>query len=492
MQYRFSWQSKIQYILTAIIGLALVLRCWNIKQSFWWDEIWSTMTYAKADSLWMALSSLGYYFNNHILYSLLAHSSITLLGESEFSARLPALVMGLLSIVVAFQFVRKHLGEYCALICAFLLAISAFHIDHSTEARGYSGLALFALLSSLYFLKGLRINTIKEWSLYVVFSVLGCYIQIFMIAVCIAQLFFFLVVLLGEKSGFLTLGTAPKPYKNFFIALFSAAIVTLLVYAPVLPAFLANMGKVRLVSVSRIPFLMNLLNAMLPGLQTLAGSIVYGVTGCWGLYAILKKDNMLGIYILTIISLPLLLYVSLNPMFMFERYFIFALPFVLLVVSSGIVVLSQYIPERYQTGFVFLCLLLVCYIQIPSVKTVLTQDRQNYREAVQYVEVSGISKSSDLVFSIGYAGENFKYYAQGTPVVMPETLRELLEMAAGKKRIWCLITAWLPALHPPHEDQALYAEKAGQNEIYAYVKKRFHLKKQYNSKYPVEIYYLEN
>jgi len=485
---------KSTYLFALVMSMllvAVILRCWNINQSFWWDEIWSTMPYAKDPSVWSVMSNLGYYFNNHIFYSLMAHSSITLLGESEFSARLPALVMGLLGIIAAFQIGKKYLGEYCALICALLLSIAAFHIDHSTEARGYSGLALFALLSSLYFLRGLRINTIKEWSLYVAFTVLGCYIQIFMIAVCIAQLFFSFVIFLGEKAGFLDLGTAPKPYRNFLVALFSAAIVTLLLYAPILPAFLANMGKVRLVSVSRIPFLMNLLNAMLPGIKTLTGSLVYGVTGCWGLYGIFKKDRIFGIYIVAIISLPLLLYLSLNPMFMFERYFIFALPFVLLIVGYGIVMLTQYLPVKYKTGFVFLCILLIIYLQVPALKRVLTQDRQNYREAMQYIEKAGISENSGLVFSIGYAGQNFKYYAHGTPVVMPENLRELFEMAAGKRHIWCLITAWLPGLRPVYEDRALYAEKPGQYEIYDYVKNNFHLKKYYSSKFPVLIYYYE-
>ena len=475
----------------SIMLVAVILRCWNLNQSFWWDEIWSTMTYANAPSVWSVMSNLGYYFNNHILYSLMARASLRLFGEGEVFARLPALIMGLLGIVVAFQFFRKYLGEYCAIICTLLLAISAFHVDHSTEARGYSGLALFALLSSSCFLKALSSNTIKEWSLYALSTALGCYIQVFMIAVCIAQLFFLIIIFIGERSGFSNQHIDPKAYRNFCRALFCATIVTLLLYAPILPAYLANMGKVRLVSVSRLPFLMNLLNTMLPGIQTLTGGIVYGITGCWGLYGIFKKDSLLGIYILTIIFPPLILYLALNPMFMFERYFIFALPFVLLVVSSGIVVLSQYLPERYKTGFVFLCVLVVSSVQMPSVKTVLTQDRQNYREAVQYVEHAGISQYSDLVFSIGYAGEHFKYYAHNSSIALPDTLQELFVMATGKRRLWCLITAWLPTLRPPYEDRALYAEKAGQHEIYDYVKEHFNLKKQYNSKFPVAIYYLE-
>ncbi len=491
MQSKFFPQIKIHHVLAAILCLGLVLRCWNITQSFWWDEIWSTMAYATAPAVWTIMKSLGYYFNNHVLYSLMAHGSIKLLGESEVAARLPAVIMGLVGIVVAFQCFRKYLGDWCALIAAFLLAISAFHIDHSTEARGYSGLALGALLSSLYFLQALSNNTTSRWVLYVLWTVLGCYMQIFMIAVCIAQLIFFLIIFLSEKAGFSSDKIALPSYGTFFRALFLAAVLTVILYAPILPTFLTNMGKVRLVNVSRMPFLTNLLKSMLPGIDTPLGSIMYCITICGGLYGIFKKNSIFAIYLLTIIFFPLILYLSLNPMFMFERYFIFVLPFVLLTVGAGIVFFSQRLPQGYKTGFVFLCVLLISSIQIPSIKTVLTQDRQNYREALQFIEQAGISQDTDLVFSIGYAGEHFKYYAHHTAIIFPENLQKLSEMAAGKQRLWCLITAWLPALRPAYEDRELYSEKPGQVEIYNYVKQHFQLKKQYSSKFPVEIYYWE-
>ncbi len=449
------------------------------------------MPYATAPKVWAIMKSLGYYFNNHILYSLLAHSSIKLLGESEFSARLPAVIMGLLSILAAFQFFRTPLHNWCAIIAAFLLAISAFHIDHSTEARGYSGLALFSLLSSYNFLQALRINTTLQWSLYALWTVLGCYMQIFMIAVCIAQLFFLIIILVAQKAGLPLQQLDRTSYFNFCRALFCAAIVTLILYAPILADFLSNMGKVRLVDVSRLPFLINLLKSLLPGIDTFIGVIGYGLTFGAGLYGIFKKEALFGTYLLVIISVPLMLYLLLNPMFMFERYFIFALPFVLVTVSTGIVFLSQYLPQKYKTGFIMLWVILICFIQFPSVKTVLTRDRQNYREAVQFVEQAVLSQGDDMVFSIGYAGEHFKYYAHSIAIVFPEDLQELAQMAAGKKRLWCLITAWLPALCPPYEDRELYAEKPGQVEIYAYVTQRFQLKKQYRSKFPVEIYYWE-
>ena len=59
----------------------------------------------------------------------------------------------------------------------------------------------------------------------------------------------------------------------------------------------------------------------------------------------------------------------------------------------------------------------------------------------------------------------------------------------GKDRIWCLITAWLPDIRPPYEDELLYAERPGQSAIYNYVKAHFMLKKHFASKYGVDVYY---
>jgi hypothetical protein len=179
-------------------------------------------------------------------------------------------------------------------------------------------------------------------------------------------------------------------------------------------------------------------------------------------------------------------------MFVFERYFIFALPFVLLIASEGVVGIAGSFKGFYQKCIVIVLIFIILCLQFPAIHTIINQDRQNYREAVRFVEgeVRG-GREGDLVFSIGYAGEHFKYYSQSTTIVIPETLRELFAMATGKKRIWCLITAWLPAIRPPYEDQALYAERPGQVEIYNYVKRNFKLTKHFSSKYPVDIYYLQ-
>ena len=483
---------NIQKLLLILVVLLIscIVRCWNITQSFWWDEIWSTMTYVKANSLWQIVSSLGYYFNNHILYSLLARGSITILGESEFAARLPALIMGLFAVILVFLFGKQFLGERTGVLASILLALSAFHIDHSTEARGYSGLALFSILSSFYFLKGMMADERRDWIGYVLFTVLGFYSHVFMIAVSVSQFCTFLLFIVNEKVIAGRTGVSLKGFRNFLLALFSTGTITLLIYAPILQAFFTNMGKVRLVSVNRIPFILSLLESFFPGMQNATGSIFYGSMFCAGVYYIFRKNVFLCLYLLTLFILPITLYLLLNPMFVFERYFIFALPFVLLIVSQGVAGLANKLRGIFAWGFFCICLAAMTYMYIPALSNVLSQDRQNYREAVRYVESEITEGKDDMVFSIGYAGEHFRYYSTGIPIESLENHDELSAVLQGKKRIWCLVTAWLPDIRPPYEDEALYSERTGQTELYKYVKKYFTLHKVFPSRYPVAVYLL--
>ena len=478
-------------LVAAALLTGCALRCWNINQSLWWDEIWSTMTYVRADSLWDVVSNLGYYFNNHILYSLLARTSVQALGETEFAARLPAVVMGILGISAIFRFGKLYLGNWSGMVAASLLSLSAFHIDHSSEARGYAGLALFSILSSFYFLQGLKTDTVKAWTLYILCTVLGFYSHVFMIAVAISQFCAWLLFLPGEKFSFAKSSISQRAFRNFFFAFSCAGITTIAIFIPVLPAFLKNVGKVQLVTVSRFPFLASLADAILPGSASAVGSVVYGILFVAGMYFISKKDRNLFLYFTVLFILPLSLYLLINPMFVFERYFIFAVPFILLVVGQGTVGLVERLRGTYKYATVIGVFAILVLLQLPALGRTLGQDRQNYREAVRYV-TSEITDDEDyLIFSIGYAGEHFRYYAPGTTVHNPQTVDELSALMQGKKQIWCLITAWLPDIRPPYEDKALYSEPPGQTEIYDYVKKEFMLKKTYVSKYPVDVYYLQ-
>ncbi|GAI46178.1 unnamed protein product, partial [marine sediment metagenome] len=157
----------------------------------------------------------------------------------------------------------------------------------------------------------------------------------------------------------------------------------------------------------------------------------------------------------------------------------------------GIMCLADLFKSKkiYGSLFVILVLSVLTYIQLPYIHKITTQDRQNYREAVQYIE-SEVSKKDALLFSIGYAGEHFKYYSR-TPITIPETFDEFTEIIEGKKYVWCLITGWLPDLRPPHGDKDVYSEQPEHQKIYNYVLENFVLKKEFLTRFPTRVFLLE-
>ena len=88
--------------------------------------------------------------NHHILNSFLCKLSISLLGLSELTLRLPSLLGGLLYLIASFLLCRRLFGEGWLLSFSFaLLTMSPGLLDYFSAARGY-GMALAFLLLAIW------------------------------------------------------------------------------------------------------------------------------------------------------------------------------------------------------------------------------------------------------------------------------------------------------------------------------------------------------
>jgi len=475
-------------LLAAIVVLGAGLRCANIQQGLWWDEIWSTLEYATAQSWWHTISRLGYYFNNHPLYSIVCRFSIAVLGLSEISVRLPSVCMGVAALPVLYLLARPLTGTAPALLATLLMAFSSFHIDHSTEARGYAGMLLFALLSSMYFFKALSKSTKRIWLLFVLCTFLGFYCHPYMVQVPLAQLLCCVLLYVEQKlrEGRTCLLPA-KALKHLVLALAAVALLTLAAYAPMLKFFIVNAGKVQLLNVDRLPFVAEMYETILPGFSTLPGMLLYSSLTLCGLLYLHKRSPVLLIYSILICNLPLLVYLQLNPMFIFKRYFLPALPFSLLTLACGMVWTARACRLRglARCVFFFSVLCVIAWLQWPSVRTITTRDRQHYREAAAFVREH--AAASNVVFAIGHAGQHFNYYA-AVPVIVPETFDDFQSQLQAAPEVWCLVSAWLPELRPEHEPALLYTEAPEHQKIYDFVKKNFRLEMQYSGAFRTYVY----
>jgi uncharacterized membrane protein len=171
--------------ICTILAIAVTLRLLALgAKSFWLDEAASTML-ARVD--WPTfLSALIHRQANMAFYYLLLRPWIYL-GESEAWVRLLSVVFGVAASLVIYQVGRLALNEKSARIAALLLAVNAFHVEYSQEARGYSLAVFSALLSSYFFLKSASSEKRNLRFAYVTTSVLTIYAQILGIWLLLSQ-----------------------------------------------------------------------------------------------------------------------------------------------------------------------------------------------------------------------------------------------------------------------------------------------------------------
>lgn len=162
--------------LLTILGAAL--RIIGLNKGLWWDEISFLINTVRHPLVEIITVFPG--DTQHPLYSILARLSIDLFGEHPWSLRLPAMIFGTLSIPAIYMLGVAVSTQAEALIAAALLSVSYHHVWFSQNARGYTALAFWALLSTMFLLEGIRTGHRRPYVLYAVAASLGIYTHLTM------------------------------------------------------------------------------------------------------------------------------------------------------------------------------------------------------------------------------------------------------------------------------------------------------------------------
>jgi hypothetical protein len=162
----------IWLLLLTAIGTAV--RVWFLNQPMRYDE---TLTYL--GSVAPGVDRLFFYRvpNNHVAHSLLVYLSTSVLGGEPWAIRLPAFAAGVLLMPMTYFCARTVFHRAAGLLSAGLVAGSPFLVLFSTNARGYSGIALITLALiplTLYFVRsesgfaGLLVALLSALGLYTI------------------------------------------------------------------------------------------------------------------------------------------------------------------------------------------------------------------------------------------------------------------------------------------------------------------------------------
>jgi Dolichyl-phosphate-mannose-protein mannosyltransferase/RTX calcium-binding nonapeptide repeat (4 copies) len=171
--------------LLAITALALFLRLHLLGQnSFWGDEL-ASVRRAQLDwqSFWELISGAP----AMTLYYVVLRFWI-LLGDSEFTVRILSVIPAVVTLPLIYLLGKHLFDAKIGVIAALLLAVNAFHIQYSQEARSYSLLVFLVTLSSLFLIRAIeRPLSGVNWAGYIGTIALAVFAHPFALLVGVAQ-----------------------------------------------------------------------------------------------------------------------------------------------------------------------------------------------------------------------------------------------------------------------------------------------------------------
>ncbi len=167
--FRLSRQRLSVYVLFFIILTAAAIRFFRLDgQGFWYDE-----------AVTLRLISGPAFHDIHPPAFYLLIRAWSQLGQSEFFLRLPAALMGVLSVLLIYHIGLQLVGSKAASVAAFLASISPMLVWHSQDLRMYSQAVLLVLLTVHFYLRSVRSNSWTDWIGYVAAALLAGYTHLY-------------------------------------------------------------------------------------------------------------------------------------------------------------------------------------------------------------------------------------------------------------------------------------------------------------------------
>ncbi len=219
--------------LLAIMALAVIYRLEHVYSPLHHDEAYTYVAFGR--SLFSALTD--YHLpNNHVFHSILVWLSTRLFGIQPWAVRLPAFLAGVLLVPATYWLARRLYDRWTALAAAFLVAWFPPLIGYANNARGYTLVALFTVLTLALGDQVRRRKNLFAWGLISLFSALGLYtvpVMLFPFGVLFVWLFL--------EYWFRDVSIGPASYHSrmeflscWLAAGLGTALLTILFYLPIL------------------------------------------------------------------------------------------------------------------------------------------------------------------------------------------------------------------------------------------------------------------
>jgi hypothetical protein len=404
--------SSLDLDVLALITTAGAVLCFHAlaAKSFWFDEGVS-IAIARLD--WLNFARILWRREANMALYYLALRGWLYLGDSEAFIRGLSVIFALAAIPALYFLGRRLFDSRTGLIAATLLAVNAYAVRYSQEARSYSLMLLLCTLSSLYFLKALENPSRRNRVLYVLVSALAVYAHFFAGLLLLVQ---WLALRFLDRES--VPEASRKDWRWIALAVSPVAI------------FVATTGAGPLRWIQR-PGIKELWDFALrltgnAGPLLLAAYVLACVAAVWPALRQtalrVSWDPWRYRFLLLWLLLPVVLTLAVSfarPLFL-PRYFFFCLPALLLLAAAGV--------ARLRSAWVLTpVLLLFVALSLRGTMSYYRQDfdlrRDDWRGAAQHV-LSQARPGDAVVFQIAMGRMPYEYYhglaqdGSGAPMVL--------------------------------------------------------------------------
>jgi len=308
----------------------------------------------------------------------------SLLPVSEWSARVMPCIVGIITVPLVYFLSRDFLGGRAAMLSSIFLSLSTWHIYWSQNARGYTLLLLFSLISMALFYKGME----KGNRLYVLGSLvalaIGYLAHPVALLVLVAYCVYIAVIPLARFAK-------PLGYRLNVLSIFVLPVILGMLF--MLPGIVKLAGIV--LSMSQSGNAMYVLAAI--GYYIQPSFIVLAVSGVGVL--VLRKSR-LGLFLGCVIGVPLVCLLILSAIRGGSALYVFhTLPAYYMAAAVVLTEIIEALDARVK-GLGIAMILALLTLQAGMVFEYFTHqhgDRPRWKEATEYV--SSIARPGDLVAS---------------------------------------------------------------------------------------------
>ncbi len=428
--------------LAALVILLVVgsgLRLYGLDGGLWYDEILTNVRYARIP--FGEIVSTYDSQNQHILYSVLAHASFRLFGESAWSLRLPAALFGIGSIWALYLVGRQLASRREAVLAAGFLTFSYHHVWFSQNARGYSALLFWTLLSSWLIVRALREGRPRLWVLYAAAAALGTYTHTTMLFVILAHFLIYATAVLHRPTEI-----APGRWTGLFLGFGLSGLLIFQLYALVLPQTFGGtlwQGARNTVTTWKNPVwtVFELLQAVDISFPARVVAIVIVLVFGAGFLAFCRHNLMVvQLFVLPPMIGAVVILALGHPLF--PRSFFPAIGFATLILAGGSMEFGRLatrllrLPAAYGPRVGTTLAATLIFLSAASVPLAYAP-KQDYLAALRFIE--SMQRPGDIVTTVGVTTLVYTSFYQVDWQAV-ETLEDLNAVRARAARTWLLYT----------------------------------------------------